>query len=254
MINKPILIAILILLQLVGISVLAQKSKISNTTVEIADNKMVVKYDLLGSKATKHYKILFEITNSTGLIIPTKNVSGDVGNNITGGPNKQIVWDYNADGIVYQDDINIQLSAVFIYEDVKTSKALMLSTLCPGLGISAMEKGKPYWLLGLVSYGCLGYSYILNKKGYDNYTAYLNNSEDNLNDKLLKDSQDQKQISKTLGYAAAGVWGINLIWTAIKAKSKKSKSLSYINKNDIMFYSLYDPLTKTSGFSLKISF
>jgi hypothetical protein len=237
-------------------AIFSQKAKIIISSIEDINNQLVIKYDILNSKAFHSFTIELKITNSSGEIIPANTISGDIGANINGGANKQVIWDYNSDKIVLNDDINIEVLSTkekIINGGVSLGNALLLSTLCPGLGISKIKNGKPYWLIGVVGYGGLGASYLINKKGYDNYLSYLTNENDNLNDELLSKSQNQKQLSKTIVYTAIGVWSINLIWTAIKAK-KAHKINMTMNKKGMIFFPSYNPVGKTSVLTLKIQF
>jgi hypothetical protein len=256
--NKHILLLISLILGL-SLGLKAQKIKVVTTSIVEIDNKLVISYDLVKSKETQQFYISLEITSSTGNKISIKSLEGDIGNQVTGGTNKQIVWDYNADGIVLHDNINIEIFADPIIEKilttkVSTGKALILSTILPGAGLSKIEKGKPYWLIGTAAYGLLGYSYMLNKKANENYDSYISNTDKTLNDQLLSDSQRQNKLSKTMAYTAIGIWSVNMVWTAIKAKKSKAIDISYIKNKNLQFCAGYDPWTKTAGFNLKLRF
>jgi hypothetical protein len=248
-----------ILFNLYGINMHSQKIKVVTISIQDIDNKLVINYDLVKSKETQQFNVSLEITSSSGNRISIKSLKGDIGNQVTGGTNKQIIWDYNADGIVLHDNINIEIFADPIIEksltiNVSTGKALFLSTILPGLGITKIERGKPYWIIGVAAYGTLGFSYIMNKKANNEYEGYLANTDEKLNDELLADSQCQNKLSKTMAYTAIGIWGINLVWTAIKAKNSKQKKISSLNNKNFQFYTGYDPWTKTAGFNLKLRF
>jgi hypothetical protein len=248
-----------ILLCLQGIHSNAQKIKLVTISIEEIDNKLVIKYDIVKGKENQLFNISLVISGSSGNIISIKSLKGDIGENIPGGHGKTIIWDYNADGIVLQDNINLEIFAEPIMNEsielktVSTGKALFLSTILPGLGLSKTDQSKPYWLMGVLAYGSLGYSYLLNKKALDNYDSYLANTDEKLNDGLLSDSQSQNKLSKTMAYTAIGIWGINLVWTTLKAKNCKNKNLVH-NKKNFDFIAAYDPFTKTLGMNLKLKF
>jgi hypothetical protein len=130
----------------------------------------------------------------------------------------------------------------------------LLSTFYPGLGIYRIEKKKPYLLLGVAGYGCLATSIFLNIKANENYESYLNNTDDNLNDELLNKSQSQNNLSNTMAYTAIGVWGVNLIWTAIKVRKKNNLNLSKIDGKKVLLYSAYDPYSRTNSLILRYRF
>jgi len=248
------------IINIFGINMLAQKVKVINTSIEDVDNKLVIKYNILHSKAEQTFNISLEITDASGSQIPAGSLSGDIGENVRGGSNKQIIWDYNSDRIVVNEMINFEIIArpmqaeITEVADIKTGKAILLSTILPGLGLSKMNKGGPYWLMGIAGYGCLGASYLYNKKANDSYTAYLENTDVSQNDELLSKSQSQNQLSKTFAYSAIGIWSINLVWTAIKAKKMKQKNIGQMSKQNMLFYAGYDPFTKASSFTFKMNF
>jgi hypothetical protein len=231
----------------------AQDVKVNTTSIEDIDNKIVIKYDIVDSKASDRFNIAIEITSSTGQNIQPNSISGDLGNKISGGSDKQIVWDYTADGFVMKGNINIEIFAVPM-ANAGLTKSLFLSAIYPGLGIYKLEKKKSYLLLGVAGYGCLASSVILNMKANDNYQAYLDNTDAKLSDDLLKKSQNQNNLSKTMGYATLGIWGINLIWTAVKAKQKRNMGLSIQDKQRLQFYSSYDPYTGINCINLRFRF
>jgi hypothetical protein len=243
-----------ILLYCIGQSLNAQKIKVEIKSVEDIENKLVVKYELLKSKSSQKFRVSVELNYSNGNRIPIKSLSGDIGENISGGSFKQLIWDYNNDGIILQDEITIEVSANLTGEEVGLSRVLLLSTIVPGMGLNRIEKKKSYWLLGIAGYGCLGTSWLMNKKANDSYDLYLANTLDNQNDKLLSKSQDQNKLSKTMAYTALGFWGINLVWTAIKAKNGKQKTIAMNHHQKLLFYTAYHPLCKTPVLCLKYHF
>jgi hypothetical protein len=236
----------------------SQKIKIETSSVSDQNNKLVINYNLLKAKSGVLYEITLEITGSGGNKIPAKSLTGDIGSNISGGFNKQIIWDYNSDGIVLRDNIFIELFAIPVGGELTESnmgmgKSVLLSALVPGLGI---EKGKPYWLIGIAAYGSIGYSVFLNKRAVDSYTKYKQSLDEATNDELLQKSMDQNNLSKTMAYTAAGIWGVNLVWTMLKASKTKGKNITIgkLGLNNVQFYSGYNPKAKTAGFHLKFSF
>jgi hypothetical protein len=232
----------------------AQKIKVLITSIEDIDNKLIIKYDILESKESQHFSVSLEITSSSGQIIHANALSGDLGNRISGGENKQIIWDYTSEEFVNKGNLNFEVIALVTSANVNLAKSLLYSTIWPGWGLNKMDKSKPYWLMGIAGYGSLAGSIVLNKMANTNYTSYLNNTEDNLNDELIDKSKTQNNISKSLAYTAIGIWGINLVWTAIRVKQKNKLSLGMSDKQNLMFYGFYDPVYKTKSFGLNYRF
>ena len=90
---------------------------------------------------------------------------------------------------------------------------VLSSIILPGWGLSKTLQGEPYWLLGVAGYGCIAGSVYMNRtaiKTFDDYKVSMDADESNvLYDKAVK----QHKISKSLGYSAAGIWAISIIWT-----------------------------------------
>jgi len=242
-------------LMFTGQQLKAQKVKIETTNLEILNNKLLIDYQFVKSKSTHHYSVWVEITKSTGEKINANALSGDIGDNITGGENKQIVWDYNKDGIILNDEINVEVFANITVLGPGMGKAMLLSAVLPGLGLTAIDKGKPYWLMGVAAYGLLGGSIYLNNQAVQQYNDYLNESEDAmLSQDLLSRAQGSDQLSKTLGYSALGVWLGSMVWTVLRAKSDSKATMGFNKKQKLLFYGGIDPYTKTKGFTLKYRF
>ena len=233
----------------------AQKVKIEVTNLEILNNKLNIDYKFIKSKSNQRYNVWVEITKSTGEKINAKALSGDVGDNITGGENKQIIWDYNKNGIILDDEINVEVFADITVLGPGPGKAIFLSAILPGLGLTAMDKGKPYWIMGVAGYGLLAGSVYMNKTAEQEYKDYLDAKDTGEANDFYDSSKKYNQLSQTMAYAAIGVWAGSLIWTTLKAIGGNKSTMGSINKKQKLFlYGGINPYTKTSGFTLKYRF
>jgi hypothetical protein len=101
--HKTTLIASLLLL---SISVCAQKLAVKK--VELAGEKIIVHYDLDDSNPNNEYQInLFASTNNYGT--PMAKVTGDVGNEITHGLNKKIIWNIKEELGPYKGKLAVEV-------------------------------------------------------------------------------------------------------------------------------------------------
>lgn len=238
-----------------GFELQAQSVKVETSNLEIVNNKLIIDYNFIKSKSTQRFNVWVEITKSTGEKINAQSFSGDIGDDLKGGENKQIIWDYNKDGIILNDDINVEVFANITVLGPGMGKALLLSTIFPGLGLSKIDPGKPYWLMGVVGYGLLGGSLLMNKTAVQNYEDYLNTEDPIDSEDLFSRSEENSKLSKTFAYSAIGIWAVNLIWTAVKAKNSQSAITGSLNKKQKVFlYGGLDPKTKSAGFTLKYRF
>ncbi len=233
----------------------AQNVKVETTSLKIVNNKLVIDYNFVKSKKTQRFDVWVEVTKSTGEKINAQSFSGDVGDNLEGGENKQISWDYNKDGIVLNDEINVEVFANITVLGPGMGKAILLSAVFPGLGLSKLDPGKPYWLMGVVGYGLIGASVVMNKNAVQNYNDYLIEEHPNESEDFYNRSEQNDNISKICAYSAIGVWVVNLVWTAVNAKNSTSKVTGSLNnKQKVFFYGGLDPKTKSAGFTLKYRF
>ncbi|MCK4747282.1 MAG: hypothetical protein KAT15_09610, partial [Bacteroidales bacterium] len=95
---------------------LQAQSIITNTRIELKENRIHVKFDIENSKRTDLYNITLEVTDSAGQLLSAASVSGDVGLEIPGGNRKEIIWDLESDGIQMDAEIYFQVLAEAIVE------------------------------------------------------------------------------------------------------------------------------------------
>jgi len=234
----------------------AQDVQIETTNLAIVDKKLEISYEFVKSKKKHRFDIWLEITTASGKEIIARALSGDIGDNLSGGKNKKIIWDYNADGIVLNEKINVKVKAMVstFAGAVNTSKVLIQSVALPGWGLSTIEPKKPYWILGAAGYATLGASLYLRSSYKSNYNSYEKETDQATSDDLYDKIQKQKSLSSVFAISTIGIWSVGIIWTALKA-NKNNSSLSELNKNQkIQFFSSYDPRFKTTGFTLKYNF
>jgi len=248
---KSILIVLLFPITFYG-----QNVKIETTSLEVVSKKLQIQYDFIKSKKTHRFEVWVEISTLSGEKIDARTFNGDIGEGITGGKDKQIIWDYNADGIILNEEINVDLNATIstVPGAVKPIKELAKSIAFPGWGLSSIDNGKPYWLLGVVGYASLGTSIMLYSNSQKNYDKYQVTTDPNESTNLYDKSLSQNSLSQTFGYVAVGTWVISAVWTIVKATNVNGKLTANRKTKKLLFYSNYDPATKTSGFTVKYNF
>ena len=225
----------------------AQKFKIITKTAEIIDNKVIITYNFATYKQDQRFKVWIEIKNSSGKKLNIESLSGDTGKNITGGKDKQIVWDFLGDKILIDDEIGIEVMAELIVNEVSgiieeepdiveeelvinekpektvsTGKVLILSAVLPGMGITKVKHKKTYLVLGVITYGTAAMSYVYNNMAYNNYTEYSDGETISTESEFFSKSSSQKSLSNIFMYTAAAAWSANMIWTFIAAKNNNS--------------------------------
>ena len=206
--------------------------RLSKPRIELRDNNINIYYNILNSKETDKFRIWVEITDSTGNKIDARSLSGDIGENISGGNNKKITWNLAADGIYMDAGIFVQVNAEKIkstetakivrpVKSVSRGGVIFQSLVFPGWGLSRINKGKPHWLKGLAGYGCVAAAVIYNKKAVSSYHDYLGSNDMQQSDIYYNNSVKENNLSKIFAYTAIGIWVTDFIWTVAGSSNLK---------------------------------
>lgn len=234
----------------------AQNVSIEISQLSIIDKHLEINYDFIKAKKNHRFEVSVEINNSNGEKINARTVSGDLGPNITIENNKKIIWDYNADGLVINEDVEVFVVAKqsTVSGTVSGAGCVFKSLLMPGLGMSSIEKGKPYWILGLIGYGTLGTAIYLNSSSNSNYNKYLNTIDVTESNNYFNKSQSQKDLSKAFAIGAIGTWSFSIIWTIIKVNQHNNSIAKNLNLRKFDIYSCVDPIGKKPLIGFKYNF
>jgi hypothetical protein len=210
------------------------KATIENVDFHIKNDTLWVTYDLLHARQNELFNIGITITTASGKTIQPVSVSGDAGAMVNGGKGKKIRWDINKDRVVISESIYVEVTAtVSEMKPPEASKgkffhrgpALLLSAVVPGLGITKLNHGKPFWIMAVAFYGAAAGSYLYYNSASKTFDKYLASEDENERNKLYDQAKSQKTISTILMYTAGAVWLGNMIWTAIHPnKTKQGKN------------------------------
>lgn len=232
-------IAIILLVLIKSISIFSQQNpEISNIKLEFNEGTLNIQYDILHSDPEDIFKVWLVISNSKGKEIKAQAFEGDIGERINGGGNKSITWYPDKDNVYLDEEISVLVKAMKepgISEEspektgktatYSTGNILLTSTVLPGWGLSKIHK-KPYWILGIVSYGLIAGSVYLNQEAADYYDEYLRTFDVTAeeNDEMYYKATDYDMYSKVCVYTCAGIWAGNIIWAVLKNRSLKQYS------------------------------
>ncbi|MBN1387220.1 MAG: hypothetical protein JW965_02165 [Bacteroidales bacterium] len=240
------------------------KAKISKPRLELEDNQINIRYDILNSLETDIFRIWIEITDSTGNYLPALSLSGDIGDDVKGGNDKMITWDYASDNIYPEAGIYVQINAELlttveatdiILQDKKISRAAVIgqSMVFPGWGLSRVNKGKPHWIKGLAGYGCIAASVVYNRKAVTSYEDYEDTSDFSERNEFYNNSVREDNLSELFAYAAAGIWIMDLIWT-VAGSSKLNRGPNYGQAGRISVYPVYEPSMRAQMVTVTYTF
>jgi len=246
-----LLLTILVFGILIQIPLFSQSTaEIQNISFKAQHDTLVVRYDIENAEKKELFDISLVITTASGKLIRPRSVSGDVGPSVEGGKGKVIYWDANRDQIFLNEGIEVEIEAVALgvpEKFVSRGKAILLSTFVPGLGISKLNKGGPYWIMAVASYGAAVGSVVFYYMAEDNFNKYLASMDIDERNTLHSKVESQNTISDILMYSAGAVWLGNMIWTLVQPnKTKQEKGLS--------FGGSFDPVIGRPVFALRYRF
>lgn len=235
--------SLLFLFLLFSSSLLSAQSKIqiSRPDLSYINNTLTVKYEITGCERGQIVDISMIVVNSKGDTIRPTYINGDIGNKVTCGPGKSILWDVARDTINLDDDIEVMLTGKEIIpvitkisnpdlQKISRGTVLISSFFIPGLG-QKKASGKAGHLVfsGLVYGlgGASGYFYMQHKKYYRDYQ----NASGATADDFFSKSEENFNMSQYMLYGAIGTWVTNMVWSAvipIKGTRLKKPGISFI--------------------------
>ena len=249
---------------------------VSDPRLELKDNIIQISYDILNSKPSDNYIISIEIKDSVGNDIEARALTGDIGEDVSGGNNKLITWNLSEDKILMNseilvsvyaepvlpvesiveekavDDVSKDVTKKVIAKDFNRSGIILQSLVFPGLGLSRVT-GNPHWIKGAAGYGCIAGSIVLNRVAISTYDDFRTSHTPENAESLLTASTRWDNISEVLAYTAIGIWVSDFIWTFIGSSDLKKESL-YSETGGISIQPGYDPLTKSPVIGLSYRF
>jgi hypothetical protein len=232
------------------------KAIIANVDFKLINkNELIINYDLLDAKPSEKFIITVKIITEAGKQISAKSFKGDVGENISGGTNKYITWTIS-DDIAYLDDkINVEVIATQqnpqIIQPTNKGKAILLSTILPGLGSAKISLRNWHIIKGIAAYGSIAGSFYLSNKSRKSYSDYQNAGVTTERDRLYNQSVKEDQTSRVLLYAAGAMWIID--YATILLSENRSQKKGF--RSQIVYFgpALY-PGNNYKGMSMIVNF
>ncbi|SRR6056297_890610 len=207
-------------------------TSISKPILELTDSTVIIQYDILESTPKEKFNVSVVITDSAGESINANSFSGDIGKNIDGGVDKEIVWNFLADHSDVNEMLYFQIFADKMLTNQSTNASsvttegkslnrgslIFQSILIPGMGLTRVKQ-KPHWLKGVMGYGAVASSVFFYFRSNDSYTNYLNAEDLVARDNYYTTSIRQETLSYILLYSAIGIWTVDFFWTLIGTRN-----------------------------------
>jgi hypothetical protein len=192
-------------------------AKIQNTNISLDNDRIIITYDLAGTKPGEKFDVWLRITDANGVLIQGRNFSGDIGKKIYGGEGLVIYWNFAEDQITLSDEISIQVMAELLKtNELSYVKALALSTIVPGWGLAKTEDKKLYGLMGLAGYGSLAASLIYTFNSKNTYKDYDNSNLILERETLYNEYTSKKNMAEIFGWSAAAIWVADIVWMSVR--------------------------------------
>lgn len=222
-------------------------ASISKPLLELTDSTVIIRYDILESTPEDKFNVSVVITDSAGETINANSFSGDIGSDVHGGSDKEIIWNFQADHSAVNELLYFQILADQVLENQSTDlpsgtikgrslnrgRLIFQSILIPGMGLTRLKE-KPHWLKGVLGYGAAASSVVFYIKSNDTYTNYLNAEDLVARDNYYNASIRQETISYTLLYSAIGIWTVDFLWTLIGTRDiGKGRKMGMINRMSV---------------------
>ena len=192
----------------------SQGFQISPPKLEFDGNQLMIFYDVVTNNQADQFYVWIEMEKKNGEPIRMKTLSGDVGD-IKAGKNKMITWVPNKDSVFLDEEVSVEVKAEKYIKSFNKGSAMLMSTAIPGLGQTKISKGKPWWLIGVAAYGALAGGFITYQNYSRTYKSYRAEEDLSKRADLLKQAQNQMNISNALIVSGAALWAANIFWVAL---------------------------------------
>lgn len=202
-----------------------QTTAIGTPKLDFDGSKLTITYDMIEANPSDQYYVWVLIQKKDGEVLKLNSITGDIGDTKPGN-GKVITWVPGNDSVFLNEEVTVEVQAEKYVKSYNKGSALVKSLLLPGLGQTKMSGGKPYWIMGLVSYGALAGGLVTYSAYKDSYNKYLSETEDpQKRADYLSESEKKATMAGAMFVTAAAIWTANLIWVA--ATPNKYQPLKY---------------------------
>jgi hypothetical protein len=191
----------------------SQEFTITPPRIEFNGTQLLITYDLIGKGNSNPYYVWIEVEKKNGESIKAKNLTGDAGD-VFVGKDRKIIWELERDSVFLNEEVLVEVKAEKYIKAYNKRSAMLMSVVLPGLGQTKASNGKPFWLMGIATYGALAGGLILHSSSEKNYDLYAAEEDPEIRKDLFDQAQKQLDISSGLIISAAALWTTNLIWMA----------------------------------------
>jgi hypothetical protein len=202
------------------------KAQVTDVDFNLVNDQLIITYNIVGSKSSELFNVRVNILTEAGKPVNALSFSGDMGPDISGGSGKQIIWEISKDIAFLDEKIYIEVEAIHqnpkVIKPVSRGKAILLSTIYPGLGSSKITLKGYHLVKGVAGYGALAGSLMSMKKADQSAIDYDNAVTAADRDKYYEAYNDQKLTSRLFLITSGAVWLLDYV-TDLAAENRSQK-------------------------------
>jgi hypothetical protein len=219
--NLSLKLFLILTLLYISLKTFAQDFQITPPKLEVKGRQLHISYDIIDKNPKDQFYIWVEMSKQNGERILSTSLSGDIGEKITAGTNKMIIWEPEKDSIFLNEEIFVEVKAEKYVKTFNKSSAILSSLVLPGLGQTKISNGKPWWLVGVVAYGALAGGIITHQSYLKTYDSYSVEQDPLKRDDWYSQAQKQLNTSNALIISSGVIWIANIIWVAVTPDNYK---------------------------------
>ncbi len=240
---------ILITFILVTVASYGQPEQIGTPKLGFDGQKLTIQYDINNASPSDQFYVWVMIQKKNGETLKLNSITGDIGDT-KAGKEKVITWIPANDSVFLNEEVTVEVQAEKYVKSFNKGSVMLKSILLPGLGQTKMSGGKPYWVMGIVSYGALAGGLVTYSNYKDSYDKYLLETEDpQKRADYLSEAEKRATLAGAMFVTAAAIWTANLIWVA--ATPNKYQPLKY---KPLTLQPSADPLNGAAFLTLRYKF
>ena len=125
---------LILLFILLPIKFYSQGFQITPPKLDFDGRQLSVSYDFVNYRQSDLFYVWVEMEKKNGELIKMKGISGDAGDKIKAGKNKQITWVPEKDSVFLNEVVYVEVKAEKYVKSFNKGSMMLLSTAFPGLG------------------------------------------------------------------------------------------------------------------------
>ena len=200
---------------LLPFTLFSQGFQITPPKLEFDGKQLLISYDVINKNEGDQFYVWVEIEKKNGEKVIMKALTGDIGDKIKVGMNKKIYWIPEKDSVYLNEEVSVEVKAEKYTKSFNRGSAMLLSSVMPGLGQTRISKGKPFWISGVIAYGCLAGGLIVHQNYIKTYDSYRTEEDPSKRVALRTKAQNQSDLSSALIVSGAAIWVANLVWISV---------------------------------------